>query len=262
MSGTGPNNDVLSWARVTKLISQAQKFPDQAAAMLRGGVYGELVADILTGKQQKLASEGSFYLTRTPTPGTGTASITAPTAYVATSPYIIVTNSNPPGGKDVFLDYINLNLVTPGTSSTDLQFTTALDAISRYSSGGIGGSGTGLSSILAGPNPTNSAAPHQSGALVYAGALVAVAAGPQNIIMCNRILRTAIAVAKDTYTIQFGSTDLALDGTLVSGAAIAQRSIPHPPVCVAPGGTFLFHLYGTAMAAATTCEIEVGHTER
>lgn len=263
MGAAGPNNDVAVFGRVGRLIGNLQRSVEQAFSLNRLGSYGEQVADILTGKQQKLADEGTLFVTRTPTPGTGTASIAAPTAYVATSPYLIVYNNNPVGGKNIWLDRINLNLVTAGTSSTDLQFATALDQIPRYTSGGIGGSGTNVAALMAGPYPTNSGAPiGSSSALIYAGALVAAAASPLNRILINRYLRSAIAVAKDTYEINFGATDQPIDGVLVSGAAVAQRSIPHPAVCVAPGGCFLLHLYGTAMAAATTCEVEVHHVER
>lgn len=262
MSATGPNNDVANWGRVGRLLSSMQRALEGAPAVLRAGAYGEMVAEILSSKQNKINDEGSYYVTRTPTPGTGVASIGAPTAYVATSPYVIVTNNNPAGGKNIWLDYINLNLITPSTSSTNLQFTTAIDTVARYTSGGSGGAGTNVATILQGPVPPNSGAPANSGALVYAGALVAAAASPANRIISNRYLRTAIAVALDTYLVQFGATDIALDGTLVSGAAVAQRSIPHPPVCLAPGGSFLLHLYGASAAAATTCEVEVGHVER
>lgn len=260
MSGVAPNNDTLGWVRTLRLIGQ--RLGDQAPAILRGGFYGETIAELLTSKQQKLAGEGSLYATRTPTPGTGVASITTPTAYVTTSPYIIVTNNNPPGGKDIWLDMIKLNMITPGTSSTNLQYTTVLDSVPRYSSGGSGGSGTSLSTILQGPLPLNSGAPAQSSALVYAGALVAVAPSPAARVVSNGTLRSAIAVALDTYHFNFGSTDHALDIGLISGAAVVQRSIPHPAVCIAPGGSFLLHLYGAAMAAATTCEVEIYHVER
>lgn len=262
MPGAAPSADVAGYVKVARLIGNIAKTAEQGWSLLRGGPYGEQHAIVLTGKQQQPADEGSLFVTRTPTPGTGTATITAPTAYVATSPYIIVTNANPVGGKNVWLDRINLNLVTPGTSSTDLQIATALDNIARYVSGGLGGAGTNLAAILAGPYPTNNGAPVSSAALIYAGALVAAAASPANRILINRYLRTAIAVAKDTYEINFGACDQSLDGVLNSGAAIAQRSIPHPAVCIAPGGSFLLHLYGTAMAAATTCEVEVHHIER
>ena len=265
MSASGPNADITSFGRISRLISQVAKQAEQAFAITRQGPYGETVVEALTGKQQKLADEGSLYITRTPTIATGVASIAAPTAYVATSPYIIVANGNPQGGKNIWLDRINLLLLTPGTLSTDLQIATAIDPGSpnRYTSGGSGGAGTNIpTNILAGPYPTNTGAPQMSQALVYAGALVAAAASNQNRILINRKLRTAIAVANDNYEIVFGGSDHALDGVLVSGAAIAQRSIAHPAVCIAPQTCFLLHLYGTGMTAATTCEVEVHHVER
>jgi hypothetical protein len=261
MSGVAPNNDVLNWGRVSRLIGGVARLFDGNAVIGRYGPYGEVVTIQATAKQHMLSDEGTYYITRTPTPGTGVASITTPTAFVATSPYIIITNQNPPTGRNVWLDYIHLQMVTPGTSSTDLQFATVIDVVPRYTSGGAGGAGTNVASILQGPVGTNTGSPNNSGALVYAGALVAIAAS-QPRVMCNRYLRTAIAVARDTYTINFGSGDMASDNTLVSGAAIVQRSVPHPPVCIPPGGTFQFHLYGTASAAATTCEVEIGHVER
>ncbi len=261
MSAFGPNNDVGVWGKAQRLLGTAQKFTDGLAAIARYSAYGESVVEVITGKQQMLADEGSYFLTRTPTVGTGVASITAPTAYVATSPYIIVSNSNQVGGKNIWMDYIKLNLLTAGTSSTNLQYATALDSIARYSSGGSGGSGTGLASILQGPLPNNSGSQYGSGALVYAGALVAVAAGTQNRILQNGFLRSAIAVVNDQYYFNFAGDDQ-VDQGLISGAAIVQRAIPHSPVCIAPGGSFLFHLFGASMAAATTCEVEVGHVER
>ena len=263
MSGIGFNNDVGVWGKVARLLSKQNSVGEQSPVLSRFGQYGELAMELISGKSSKLADEGSYYQTRTPTVGTGVASITTPTAYVATSPYIIVTNNNPlNGGKNIWLDYIKLNLITPGTSSTNLQYTTALDTIARYSSGGSGGAGTNMASILQGPLPTNTGAPTNSAALIYAGALVAVAASPQGRVMQNGYLRTAIAVANDQYVFNFGSTDTPVDTVLVSGTAIVQRNIPHVPVCIAPGGSFLFHLFGSSMAAATTCEVEVGHVER
>jgi hypothetical protein len=264
MSAFGPNNDVSTWGKVVRSIQSLQPYLDTAAAIARGGRYGEVCTELVTAKAHKGVDEGSYYLATTPTPGTGIASITAPTAYVATSPYIIVTNNNPVGsGKNIWMDYIHLLLVTPGTSSTNLSFTSCLDVISRYASGGNGGNNTGLTTILQGPFCPNSGALGQSQALVYGGALVAVAASlQQKIVVPHRFLRTAIAVANDSYLFNFGATDAQLDSVLISGAAIVQRNIPHPAVCVAPGGSYLFHLYGAAMAAATTCEVEVGYFER
>ena len=262
MAGTQPNTDVLLWGRVQRLLALSQRTGEQVASILRMGTYGEIVADLLTGKQHKLSDEGSYFLTRSPTIGTGIATIVASNAFADTSPYIILTNNNPVGGRNIYLDYILMRLTVAGTSSTNLQWAVRIDNIPRYSSGGVGGAGTGLTAILQGPVPTNTGAPANSSALVYAGALVAVAGSTNVRTLGNGMLRSAIAVVNDSYLINFAGIDMQQDGVLVSGTAIAQRSVTHPPVCIAPQGSFLLHLWGTSQAAATSCEIEIGHVER
>jgi hypothetical protein len=53
-----------------------------------------------------------------------------------------------------------------------------------------------------------------------------------------------------------------LDSVLVSGSAIAQRSIPHAPVCIGPGHSFLLHVWSASQSVAGNYELEVGHVER
>jgi hypothetical protein len=227
------------------------------------GLYGEMVTEILTGKQHKLSDEGSYYLTRTPTVGSGVNSTAANNAYSDTQPYIVISNNNPALGKCIYLDYIKLTCVTPGTNGTNLLYAMRIDSTLRYSSGSVaGGAGTGMTAILQGPTPTNTAAAPASSALVYVGAITATTGSPNARTLGSGILRTAIAVASDTYLFNFAGIDQMIDGVLVSGTAIAQRSIPHPPVCIAPGGSFLLHLWAGSQSGAAAYEVEIGHVER
>ena len=263
MAGTQPNSDSLEWGILRKLLSSAARVAaEQAPVIARFGHYGETVAELITGKQHKLADEGSYFLTRSPTPGTGLATIAAPTTFAATSPFLIVTNNNPVGGKNIFLDYLKLICTAAGTGGTALNFATVLDAGSRYTSGGSGGAGTQLASLLAGPYTPNMQAAGQSGALVYAGALVAAAATAGARTLSNSRFRTAIPVVNDEYVINFGGDSVALDGVLVSGTAIAQRTVPHAPVVIAPGSSFLLHLWLPSQSAASSYEVDIGHVER
>ena len=263
MAGTQPNNDVLLWGRTQRLLAGAQRMVEQASSIVRMGVYGELVTEMLTSKQHKLSDEGSYFLTRSPTIGTGIATIAAANAFADTSPFIIITNNNPvQGGRNIYLDYIILRLTVAGTSSTDLQWAIRIDNIPRWSSGGSGGAGTGLTTVLSGPYPTNTGSQPNSAALIYCGAIVAVAGSTNVRTLGNGKFRTAIAVVNDSYLINFAGVDMQQDGVLVSGTNIAQRSVTHPPVCIGPQGSLLLHLFGTSQAAATSCEVEIGHVER
>jgi hypothetical protein len=264
MSGTGPNNDVLNWGRTGRLLASLAKLADGLPVIARASQYGEAISQLLTSKQHVLADEGSYYICRTPTIGTGIAGVTSLAAYTATSPVLIVTNNNPQGGRNIWLDYTCLTVTATAASTTSLFMATVLDTTARYSSAGSGGAGTNLSTALIGPYATNVASPQASNALVYAGALVAVAASSTARILSNRLVRQQIPVVLDQYIINFG-TD-AVGGPLppqaLSAAVPAVSSVAHAPVCVPPGGSFLQYYYGASMGAAPSFEVEVGYVER
>ena len=262
MAGAAPTSDSLEWGFLRKLISNAARATAEGASVIaRFSEYGDQVTQGLTAKQHKLADEGSYYVCRSPTPGTGLATIAAPTAVVDTSPFILITNGNAAGGQNIIPDYIKLICTAAGTGGTSLNVTTKLDVIPRYSSGGAGGSNTGLATILGGPWSTNTSRLGGSNALIFAGALVAVAASQQRTIMSTR-LRSAIPVVNDEYFLNFGDSSPMLDGVLVSGAAIAQRVVPHPPTVIAPGHTLAVHLWLPAQSVAGSYEVEIGYIER
>lgn len=266
MSGTQPNNDTMMWGRVQRLLAGALRLSDSLPAILRSDTYGEPVIEMLTSKQHKFADEGSYFFTRTPTVGTGIIQ-TVSTAFSDTQPYIIVVNNNPVpnagAGRSIYLDYIKLLCTNAGATETQLAYTTRLDQIAtRYTSGGSGSYGTQQTSVLQGPFPLNPGSPANSSALIYAGAITTAAGSPQVRTVSSGWLRTAIPVVNDQYFLNFGTADMPLDGTLVSGTNIAQRAIPHPPVCIPPQCTFLLHLWGASMGTGPQFEIEIGHVER
>ena len=118
MPGTAPTNDILNWFRVQRLLAFAQKVGETFPSIARGGSYGESVMELLTDKQHKVADEGSYYMTRSPTVGTGLATIAAQNSFADTSPFLIVTNGNPAGGKSIYLDYLKLTTTVAGTNGT------------------------------------------------------------------------------------------------------------------------------------------------
>lgn len=265
MAASGPQQDVGTWGRVSRLLSKVVGLPDGQFTPDRGGTYGEKVVEMVSAKQHKVADEGSYFLTRTNTIGTGIAGVSSVTSYSATNNLLCISNNNGAGGRNIWLDYVYLTATAAATSSTNLFFYSQLDTTMRYASGGYGGAGTNVvTNILNGPYATNSGSNTQSGALVYAGAVVAAAASLQNRILCSRQARFQISVIGDTYMIPFGSTDIPLVG--MTGVAQATGglavTLPHPPVCIAPGGSFLLGYFGASAGAAPSFEFEIGHVER
>ena len=261
MSGTQPNNDVLLWGRVQKVLSQAQRVGDGIVNMLRMGSYGELVYKSIYAKQAKLAEEGSYFITRSPTPNTGIATTASLGSYADTTPFLIVSNNNPSGGRNIFLDYIKLTCTAAGNGTT-LNYATKIDSTMRWSSAGAGGAGTFLTTILLGPYPTNTAAPVNSNALVFAGAVTATSSSSNARTLSNGWLRSVVPVVNDVYYWNFSGVDQMLDGVLISGTNVVQRCLPHSPVMISPQGSFLLYLWLASQSSASSYEVEVGHIER
>jgi hypothetical protein len=264
MSGTGPNNDVLNWGRVGRILAGLPALITGQPSQQRAFTYGEIVTHSRSAKQHGAADEGTYFVTRTPTVGTGLATTATPTTYANTNAFLCFTNGNPPGGANMWLDYISFGVTAAGTGGTALQAVTALDNIARYSSGATGGSnGTNLAAILQGPMPSNSnVSKSGSGALVYAGPLVVVAPSPNARILSNPWLRRQIPVVNDRYVLNFGHSDMPVAGSSgVAQATALDVSVPHSPVCIGPGGTFLVTLVLPSQSAASSYEVEIGHIE-
>ena len=260
------NVDASLWGRVTRLIAGALKQGDTNPSVVRMGAYGELTCESIGRKQHKLVDEGSYYWCRSPIIGTGIGTGAAVNALVDTTPFLIISNNAPAlsGGvpKNIYLDYLKLQCTGAGTGGTNLLFATRIDNILRYSSGGSGSGGTGLTTVLAGPYPLNTMAQPSSNALVYAGALAAIAGSVQQRTLTNGIFRTAIPVVNDNYLINFGGNDTLLDGVLVSGTNVAQRTHPHCSVTIAPQCSFLLYLWSASQTVAASFEFELGWAER
>ena len=98
---------------------------------------------------------------------------------------------------------------------------------------------------------------------MYGGPLVVVAPGPNGRVMANKYARRQIPVATDTYMINFGQSDMPDAGSSgVAQASALTATIPHPPVCIAPGGTFLLSLVLASQSAASSYEVDIGHLEK
>lgn len=264
MSGTGANNDVLGWGRVSDLLGDAAPVTSPMAQQLnRVTRYGDQSSHLVTARDVGASREGTEFITRSPTVDTGLASIAALATFTATSPFVIITNGNPSGGRSVILKKIKLRCTAAGTGGTNFSWATKVDNVAnRYSSGGSGSANTNLSSILAGPYSTNPGAQFQSNALIYAGALVATADSPQARVLENGPLRSTINVVNDQITYSFGNTEDLMDTLAIATATATQRIVPHCSVTLPPQTTFLLHWYAASQSAAASYEVIINHIER
>lgn len=246
---------------VARLLSAISRGTDGQPSNVQGPrmmAYNEQgVIGLMGFSSHPLADEGSYFKIANATPGTGLATIATPTAFSDTSPFFIVQNNEPVGGRSVYMDFVRLSLTVPGTLSTSLRLTTKLDPVStRYSSGAtmiVNATGATGGQIV---NPRSSLASFTSIA-AWVGPLVATAASQNARLLCpDLVLRAAIAVALDSYLIKFGGGDMPVTGAVLNGAAPSDIVKPHEPVIIEPGHAFLGHIWAPAQTVAASMQFE------
>jgi hypothetical protein len=219
----------------------------------RFGRYGENLNIPIITPIHGVADEGSYYLLTSPAPGTGIATLAAPTAFVATSPYILIKNNDVPGGKRIYFHYIKLIVTSAGTGGASIHYNVAIDSINRYSSG------SGLAAVPQSPVNVNMDSSNTSISQCYAGPLVAAAASASVRLLGGGVWKVTIPVVGDTYIAVFGSDSFSVGSPV---ATIACNISNQPPVIIGPQSSMMFYLWLPSQSGATSYEIEMGWWER
>ena len=210
---------------------------------------------------QSANDEGAYFVCNNAQTG---LAITAAAAFAATTPFILISNNDAAGGKNIWLDYLDLVTTAAGSAASGLTLIQAalyLDNILRYSSGG-----TDISNKIVSPNMAISPT---SIAKVYAGAITAAAAsGSVRAVSGLRTLRPCVSgtvadVVGETKHMTFGGGGLPTSGS-VTAANPNVIHVPMPPVKIGPQMSALIYLFyaaaGTPVAASYAPEL--GWVER
>ncbi|SRR6266478_872881 len=226
----------------------------------RFGRYGEGTVLSYIRKSHLLADEGSYFIANNAQTG---ALTNTGVAYSATAPVIIVQNQDSPGGKRLYLDYINLITTAAGTDTAAGQIAVglAIDNILRWSSGG--------SQLAAAVSP-NMDLPLASVAVVYFGALTAIGASAKaRLLVGQRTVRpvvsaTVVDVVGEQKFFNFGGVEGGSQGNIVVANANVIP-VPLPPVVIGPGHSALFYIWFpncTSVSPAPQYLPEIGWFER
>ena len=202
-----------------------------------------------------LADEGTYFNAVNPTLGTPIAQTTSITAFGATTPVLIIQNTDSPtnlGYKRIYLDYIRLiQGSTVPTSATAWQSALILDKGPRYTSGG-----TALTPVN--PNMDLAALSIAAG---FFGAIVAPAALSARVVG-RHVARSVIPVVNDETIYSFGNDHAPGAVSDIAGTTAKRLVIPCGPVVIGPGQVLLLYQWGPSCAAAPTFEFELGWWER
>lgn len=204
-------------------------------------------------KSHRYADAGKYFTATNSVPGTGVVTGVV-TALAATTPYIILKNNNTvASGIKCYLDALQLYCTVVGTTfAASRQCAHHIDSsqsTTRYTSTATSIHGSGQTLPI---NNVNADSGNASGALVYVGPIVAAAAGAARLVSSHAI-RSAIEVAFDTYTFDFGGAQQQSRAGLIDNSTTVTHAVfSEPPIIVGPQEHYLFTIWGGTMTVGIT----------
>lgn len=221
---------------------------------VRLDLRGELFTEPVMHDYKVSAVEGTYYIARTPTPGTGiTLTSATGNSYSATNGIFGVNNTDAVGGRDIILDYFKVILTAAGTASTSAYWVGALDSGARVSAG------TTLTRVNA-----NGLYGDSGIADIHAGVITIATATNQVRYLSSVVVRKAAApafIVDDVIAVKFGGAGMASDHPITATTAISVV-LPMAPVVIPPQWSFVLLEWAPARTAAQSAEVEVGYIVR
>lgn len=238
---------VYGESRQGKQIRQSDRTNTAIATTVHGDVRNTPYGKGVYG----LADEGSYFVARNATIGTGVAGIAAADAADDLETLLLIRNTaNESEGKRIYLDYLRLVPTAAGTNGTTCQYYSWMDTgTSRYTSGG--GAVT--------PVNVNMDSSETAPCLLYFGALITTAASADKRVVGGGSLRLGvIKVIGDIYHFEFGGDKNVPASLVTSGTAQTVLNIRHAPVVLGPTDMFGLEVFAASQTVAASFEWELG----
>lgn len=244
------------------LASQGLPFPaagDGVRIGARSSRFGDLITMPLGRSRYTAALEGSYYVAHNAINDAATtlAGHAAPVLVDAdatmTKPFLHFLNGDQISSKKLaMLDFIEIEVITAGTSGTADSWADALDTgTSRITT-----PGTALTVVN--PNMQNSNA---SVMLPTGGAIVVSAESSKSRNLGFGQFRPSIQIAGDKYLFVFGG-EPEVAGIAGATATINRHVIARPPVVLGPTDVYMLALYSPSQNAAGVYKVRAGWVER
>lgn len=200
-----------------------------------------------------MADEGSYFLsTLANTASTAVANTTQ--ALADTNPALGLFNGQGAGGYNVYLRYIKMRVTVVGGTNTSKNYS----AIVEQRTDKLSTTGTAIGT----PVNVNTGSSVLSKASGWAGVNIAASANSTLRRVGDGQVVGAVEVAFDEWIFDFASPVMGknLIGTTT---LVSARTIPMPPVILAPGWWFTLGFWGASQAgSADTYGWEIGYIER
>lgn len=200
----------------------------------------------LHAMNHELAEEGSYFVAKNPTFGTGLATAAAPTALDDLHPFFLAKGPTTAGKRQRW-DYLKIVCTAPGTGGTSLRAVIRIDPTTKADP--TGGSQLTLQCPNADVAPTFESK-------IFAGPLVAAAASGSVREIVAPLLKNAIPAVGDVYLMKFGGVD---QGVSTSAGLVYCGA---PAIILGVGQIATVQLILPAQSAASSYEVEIGGWER
>lgn len=220
--------------------------------------YGEAMVMPLPGARHALAQEGSYYVFHNTIVDAATtlaghaAPVLVDIDITVTKAFIHMINPVAAGGKFAFLDFLEIDVITPGANGTTDMWTAQLDTGATR----VTTPGTALTVI----NPNMQATNNQQ-TLVPTGGVITVGAESASCrVLGHGVFRPSIAIAGDRYRFNFAENRSS--GASVVSTTTAHHVVDLGPVILGPTDQFILALGAVAQNAAAVYKVRGGWWER
>lgn len=247
---------MATFADLIKVYGEARqnkqtRTADRSNTAIVTSVHGDVNTSPHGKGMYGLADEGSYFVARNPTIGTGVAGIAAADGAEGLEQLIFLRNTSTESeGKRIYLDYLRLVPTAAGTNGTTTVFCSVIDSgTNRYTSGG--------STIT--PVNVNMDSSETAPVQCVFGAVVTAAASSDARTVGGGSLRLGvIKVIGDQYLFDFGADKSTMPTLVTSGTAQALVHWRHSPVVLGPSDMWMLEVFAASQTVAASFEFELG----
>lgn len=225
---------------------------------IRSSRYGDLFTAPVQKWRHSAAAEVSYFIAHNPTNDASTtlaghaAPVLADADATFTKPFVHIVNNGSDTSKLVYLDFIEIEVITAGANGTADSWADQLDSgTSRITT-------AGTTLTVVNPNMQSTATPQ---AVPTGGVIVVGAESTKARHLGHGQFRPSIQLAGDKYMFVFGG-EPEVGGIPGATATINRHVVTRPPVVLGPSDYYMLALYSPSQSAAGVYKLRMGWVER
>jgi hypothetical protein len=209
--------------------------------------------------RNQFVAEGTYILATNPTVSTGLTWVAAQTSFSDTAPNFFIHNSEPAGGRTLYLDYLKMVSTAVGTGAVSWQYAVILDPIPRTFA-------TDNTLLIVPQCPASSYSIIASPTIKAQNSATtsALSASSTSKKLVARGCLGGVNIAGHVYGIVFGdcSAGVTAVGSTDTAAAPGRSFDFSGPVAINPGQDCTIYIWGPSSSAAFNPEFELGMVAR